>query len=794
MLRMFRAAGWGLICLWLAGSPVAAQDPGVYLDDAYTWFSLDSFGHVDDGNRVTDGWSLKSNLRVFGDIPNRSRFKVVVDREHGEPAVYEDDGQLVRTAEGKTVAMRVVGLRNRDAKVLRTGRVPVKVYYIDGRTDEETLLRTYTIDVKSVSKIRGGGIHAAPDYPDYYLDRSGDVVASIIHRRPGRSEGYLWSSNRTVDWNAVEVLLTHAPAIADNASHASHLIAKVNGERLELPQDDIAGEAPTSWSESAEHSFLGDNNVTIKQYYQSRRYQVMLPLTWGAADDPHRREDMVALNDHPGDWEITWVSGTEPLRTWKFRVDENGIVQHPEEAAGDLRLGPPEFFPDATLAETIIPSPGTRLDARLDPRAAQQSYFSGLTWQTAEAKQMAAAIPARDVFADGTTEVAQLEPTAVEPAAPGGGGAAGGEATGVVWDDSYSWLQIKNTTDHKDGQPYAKGWSITGRLRLVGDVAERDSFRLRLLQGTKELANYRTEGRTLRTEDGTFYGIQSAFPNDSPLVKVDGPVTLEVFHVDSKANTERLVKTYNFWVDKVSRQRGSRNNPQPDASHYYIDHHNEVLSSALVKLERRTSTSQLNAVPYGANNAVGIVWHLSPTELWDDLRNDAYVRIRVDGQPLDLDRDAAPTAQEDNEEVVYVTYAKPSERGPANPYTEPVKFMRLSTRLPVTWGEHAEEGLIKLEDHPGKWEVEYRLGRDVIRTWRFTVAPDGSIAPHPEQAHLSLPGNVWFIETSIPDGGSPVDARLVPDRVSRGRFGAPWGSAEGQALAASVPRKGQPAP
>jgi hypothetical protein len=47
----------------------------------------------------------------------------------------------------------------------------------------------------------------------------------------------------------------------------------------------------------------------------------------------------------------------------------------------------------------------------------------------------------------------------------------------------------------------------------------------------------------------------------------------------------------------------------------------------------------------------------------------------------------------------------------------------------------------------------------------------------------------------IPEGGSPLDKRLVPEAAAAGAFyGQPWTSAEGKAMAGRVPRKGRPYP
>ncbi len=129
---------------------------------------------------------------------------------------------------------------------------------------------------------------------------------------------------------------------------------------------------------------------------------------------------------------------------------------------------------------------------------------------------------------------------------------------------------------------------------------------------------------------------------------------------------------------------------------------------------------------------------------------------------------------------------------------ERVRFRQYYVVLPLTWtapgADRKHPEWLSLNDHPGDWEVTWIHGANALRTWRFKVNGDGTIAQHPEQESMSLPAGVWFIEQAIPAGGSPADARLAPDAAKRGRLFMPWATDAGQALAGTVPRKGAPAP
>lgn len=769
--------------LGAAGGASAQAGDGVYLDDGYTWFSLTSHRAVRGGQPVSDGWSLLSNLRAWGPIPNRSAFKVVVEPPGGKVGVYQFQGQVYPDANGKNACLVIVGLRNTDVVIPAVGLVPVKVYLINGDTDEETLLRTYTLDVRRVARFSGSGSNPSPDAPVYYLARGGEVLASIIHRRWPRDPSYVWDNSQRYDHNVVEVLFTHAPELFDNPAHMSHAVVTVDGQPLRLAHDEVVGGFTSDRQERAEATSVPASKTgpLDRTAFASRQYYVVLPLTWGKDGDRGRRADWTAIDDHPGAWEVTWVQGTNVLRTWRFRVQPDGhIAQHPEEAAG-LQLAPANFCPDATLCETVIPGGGSILDARLSPDEAKRGAFYGRAWTTPDMQASAARVPDRNTAA-GVGGPAATVTTAAGPA-----GAAPTPTAAPRLDAAGLWLEVKTHEDTRDGKPYAKGWSLHGSARVLGDVGPRDTFRVRLTVPGKELGGF------LASAERSQRGLAVTFPPINPtLFTATGPVEVELYH-RSAAGAESQVAVQHIVVGKVTRVRGSRNTPQADAEHYYLDHHADALSSALLKIDGRDPAYDF-APNTSRDNALNIVWHLSPTDAGWHLANEGYCRISVDGQRLTLTDDKVRTGVEANAVVTHSSWAKPDPRGGAGSYFEELRFCRLSSRLPVTWGAEKAPGYVVLEDHPGRWEVQYLHQQRPVRTWRFTVNADGSIAPHPEQATLAMAADGMFVETEIPAGGSFADARLVPAAAQRGRFGGPWVSAEGKSLAARVPSKGQAAP
>ncbi|MGE3468110.1 MAG: hypothetical protein AB7J13_14410, partial [Pyrinomonadaceae bacterium] len=86
--------------------------------------------------------------------------------------------------------------------------------------------------------------------------------------------------------------------------------------------------------------------------------------------------------------------------------------------------------------------------------------------------------------------------------------------------------------------------------------------------------------------------------------------------------------------------------------------------------------------------------------------------------------------------------------------------------------------------------------RTVYRTFSFEIASDGTITPHPEQqsGNVNLAENQTMIEIGIPEGGSTLDQRLLPQPDAGLFYGIPWTTPEGKAAAKRVPTKGKPYP
>jgi hypothetical protein len=127
-------------------------------------------------------------------------------------------------------------------------------------------------------------------------------------------------------------------------------------------------------------------------------------------------------------------------------------------------------------------------------------------------------------------------------------------------------------------------------------------------------------------------------------------------------------------------------------------------------------------------------------------------------------------------------------------YRDEIGFRMVRLKAPLTWGSVRGTNRIALEDHPGNWEFSLMNNGETWRTWRWQVGSNGMPPLHPEQkGSVNLYFNSYLVDMTIP-AGSPLDKRLVPSAATTLFYGQPWKSAEGKAMAAKLPAKGNPYP
>ena len=178
--------------------------------------------------------------------------------------------------------------------------------------------------------------------------------------------------------------------------------------------------------------------------------------------------------------------------------------------------------------------------------------------------------------------------------------------------------------------------------------------------------------------------------------------------------------------------------------------------------------------------APGYVWLYA----WMQLQHDSDVkdvsyRIEVDGARVDLpDGFDANGNHETITTLDQLEYIYRKDR--KDTFTNRYNMYLVAFHPYLSWGKkEARDNTLYFIDHPGKWVIKIRLKGQVARELHFTVLPDGTIAPHPEQdatkpGFLNLGPNRFFAETYFANP-NVTDVRFNPDAIRAGMlYGRPW--------------------
>ncbi len=394
-----------------ANSSQRSSNRQMVIDDGFTFFDAEPLQEYSNQLRrqVGIGWYLKSNLRMFGTVPNRSAFKLVVSKAGRDLAVIRCEGTPYRKGEDPVPENRTRpeddymltnqrGCEDKTKAIKDTGKMDVKVYFINGNTDEEKLLRTYKIDVREAKRVRGSATAPVPDVPHYYIQRHAETSAAILFVRPRGMNQRLgpnyFREAGDGDFNSeIEIYFNFSPEKQVNRLRSMATRCSVNGTFLNFP-----GPSPyadenrlrlmrTEWGIYTDR--LAAQYKRANEYMDEVsfvQYQLRLPLLI-KGDAANNR---LGMADHRGDWECSIRQNGETIRTFRWKTGSDGMpVAHPEQTSGNVNLGHNGY-----LIEAMVPAGGSSVDHRLLPLP-NDGVFYGIPWSSAEGKAAAGKVPTK---------------------------------------------------------------------------------------------------------------------------------------------------------------------------------------------------------------------------------------------------------------------------------------------------------------------------------------------------------------------------------------------------------------
>lgn len=335
--------------------------------------------------------------------------------------------------------------------------------------------------------------------------------------------------------------------------------------------------------------------------------------------------------------------------------------------------------------------------------------------------------------------------------------------SGQKIDDSFTFFKA----DAVNGPNNTYRWNLVPEINIPG-AAKGSPLRLVLKQNGKEVY---THTCNLAGKTGT--QTQACVPRDNSIAEI-GAFNVEVFLSD------KLLRTYKIDVRKTTKQ----NNRRPE---FYIQRHADVAVGYLSKGDPSTILT-LNTV-------------YSPIENWGaSFGYTPELKCAVNGSPVAFIRPQLTLRQAAGRVINGFSESFDAKKALVR---DTIRFDQLEVQLPLRLGAPktnvtgSEKVYVDVTTRPGKWQCEIvgtKTG-GVFRTFRFEVA-GGTIVPHPEQGsgNVNLDSHKWLIDLEIPKGGSEIDSRLLPSPNAGFFFGIPWSTAEGRALGARVPKKGEPYP
>jgi len=259
---------------------------------------------------------------------------------------------------------------NKETPIKQIGQMDVEVYFVDGDTDEEKLVRNHKIDVHRVQQIKGykGSTYAGVN--EYFIQRYAEAPVGIIHTSAGNYQSKTPYPNPSTSETPGRLVI-YMPYSPQKATYyRTYVRCSVNGTRIKIDRDSAQLDS-SGRGEFVSSALLSRNDPKYAERITFTYLKAKLPITLS-----------------PGKWECSFVEAGEVYRTFRFAVgSDNKIVLHPEQKNGNINL-----FTNTYLVNVEIPAGGAKIDGRSMPMP-DAGIFYGIPWSTPEGKAAAAKVP-----------------------------------------------------------------------------------------------------------------------------------------------------------------------------------------------------------------------------------------------------------------------------------------------------------------------------------------------------------------------------------------------------------------
>ena len=390
-------------------------DRQMVMDDGFTYFQAEVVKKYDpaESAQLDIGWYLKASLRLLGTFPERSAFRLKVMQNGKQLADFRCEGDIKTKAEDERLRNDVIrqgnpllyddyisedfSCHNKDAVIKEVGEMNVEVYFVNGDTDAEKLVRTYKIGVHKASNVRGNASKPQRDANSYYIQRHAESAVAFAFFVSGERNYYKDPVNRSNSAQYARTLYiysSYSPEAGKNLPTNPFARCTVNGNRIDFSKysnsdgvrivnssrSDIVG----TYTDRLIPKYQRGNPYTDKVVFRDLVFQ--MPIFAGGNDPA---TNYLQIEDNPGDWECKIMANGETYRTFRWTVAGGEIVQHAEQTSGNVNL-----FYDAALIDMEIPAGGSGMDYRLTPMP-NAGLFYGIPWKSAEGKKQAASVPTK---------------------------------------------------------------------------------------------------------------------------------------------------------------------------------------------------------------------------------------------------------------------------------------------------------------------------------------------------------------------------------------------------------------